>query len=299
MIIVDFNQIAMSCVVQFKKDLEKKPPDELKGIIFHMVLNSLIAYRKKFKSYGDMVIAVDGRNNWRKQVFPYYKGNRKKSRDEDSFDWNEIWKIFDELYVGIKDGFPWKIIKVDVAEGDDVIAIVTKHVTEKSNDFVWGEETSKEDEKVIVISSDGDFKQLLKNPLVSQYCHKKKKLVKISKSEIETKITEHIVKGDSGDGIPNILSSDNCLVDGIRQNPLSKVRLDEFMINGENACKNEVEKRNWKRNHMLVSFDAIPEHVSKEVIKELNNPQAGNKKTAMDFMFKHRLTRLVNELQDI
>lgn len=298
MIIIDFNQVAMSIIVQFKRELQSKTPEELKGIIFHMVLNSLIAYRKKFAKYGKMVVAVDGRNNWRKQIFPHYKGNRKKSRDEDTFDWNEVWKIFDELTDGIKDNFPWVLVKVDEAEGDDVIAVITKHVADSQKTFNWDSDINQ-DEKVLIVSSDGDFKQLLRFQNVSQFCHNKKSLVKISKTEIKEKMNEHIVRGDSGDGVPNILSADNCLIDGLRQSPISKSRLDEFLKDGFDACKNETEKRNWQRNYTLVSFDCIPDRISEKVLCELNKPQTGSKKLAMDFMLKHKLARLVKDIQDI
>ena len=51
-------------------------------LVRHMVLNSLRGHNKKFrKEYGDMVIACDSGNVWRRQAFPNYKAGRKANRE--------------------------------------------------------------------------------------------------------------------------------------------------------------------------------------------------------------------------
>ena len=41
-------------------------------------------------------------------------------------------------------------------------------------------------------------------------------------------IKEHILKGDRSDGVPNVLSDDNVFVEGRRQRPLSKKKIDSL-----------------------------------------------------------------------
>ena len=44
----------------------------------------------------------------------------------------------------------------------------------------------------------------------------------------DTYIKEHILKGDSSDGVPNVLSPDHTFVEGLRQRPLSKKKIESL-----------------------------------------------------------------------
>ena len=78
MIIVDFNQVMLSnLLMQIGNHTNSKIEENM---VRHMVLNSLRSYRNKFGSeFGEMIIACDNTNYWRKKIFPYYKANRKKN----------------------------------------------------------------------------------------------------------------------------------------------------------------------------------------------------------------------------
>jgi hypothetical protein len=126
----------------------------------------------------------------------------------------------------------------------------------------------------------------------------KKYITATQKEIIEHKI-EHIVKGDTGDGVPNILSKDNVFMEGERQKPMSAKRLQEFFDNGFAACKNDEERRNWHRNSTLVDFDFIPPDVSEDIIKAYINTQpSGDKMTIMNYLIEHRCRLLLDELED-
>ena len=80
MIIVDYSQIALASIIVQRID----DPE----LIRHICLNTLRMYNKKYREeYGQMVLACDGFNSWRKQFFPEYKGNRKKNRSASELDW--------------------------------------------------------------------------------------------------------------------------------------------------------------------------------------------------------------------
>ena len=92
MILLDFSQVSVSNIFAFQteivRSLKDNKPEEAVNIIRHAVLSSIKYYKKKYtKEYGQMVIACDGRNYWRKEVFAYYKAGRAKTREKSDLDW--------------------------------------------------------------------------------------------------------------------------------------------------------------------------------------------------------------------
>jgi len=258
-----------------------------------VVLNSLKSIKKKYtKEYGEMVIACDGQNYWRKQFFPYYKANRKKDREESDLDWGLIFDTINELRQDLEENFQYKVIRVDGAEADDVIATLTK----------WSQDNGlistglyEEAQKVLIISSDGDFKQLQKYPNVRQWSPMQKKFVQTK--EPQNYLMEHIAKAGD-DGIPNILSNDNVFVEGIRQTPVRAARLEEFVELGIDACRNDTERRNWQRNQTLIDFDFIPEHISKAIIDSyMEDNIVGSKQKIMNYLIKTRCRQLLDDIE--
>jgi hypothetical protein len=188
------------------------------------------------------------------------------------------------------------VVHVERAEADDVIATMTKWV--QTNQLVQ-EGLMEDPQKVLILSSDKDFKQLQLLGNVKQWSPMQKKYVTATKQEIQHFMIEHIVKGDAGDGVPNILSADTVFVDGVRQKPVSQKRLDEFYEKGFDACRTEDEKRNWHRNATLVDFSYIPEDVKTDIVNTyLNNKPKGDKMAVMQYLIQHRCRLLLDELDD-
>ena len=262
-----------------------------------MTLSTIKSYKKKYgKEYGQVVICCDGRKYWRKDHFPHYKASRKKNRDASHLDWKLIFDTLSEMRQDLAEYFPYKVIHVDRAEADDVIAVLTKWV--QDNELVQ-EGLVEESQKVLILSSDKDFKQLQLYPNVKQWSPMQKKYITATKQEIRDFMVEHIVKGDSGDGIPNILSKDDTFVSGERQKVMSAKRLTEFIENGEAACRNDEEKRNYARNQSLVDFFFIPEDVSKEIVDTyISSKPNGDKMTIMNYLVANKCRLLLDELED-
>jgi hypothetical protein len=157
----------------------------------------------------------------------------------------------------------------------------------------------EEPQKVLILSSDKDFKQLQLFNNVKQWSPMQKKYITATNKEITEHKIEHIVKGDTGDGVPNILSKDNVFMEGERQKPMSAKRLQEFFEKGFDACKNDEERRNWHRNATLVDFQFIPPDVSEDIINTYINTQpSGDKMTIMNYLIEHRCRLLLDELED-
>ena len=118
MILIDYSAIAISNIVTQKLDIQE-------DMVRHMILNSIRMYRSKFKEkYGEVVIAGDAGNNWRYGAFPQYKAARKKNRKESKMDWQEIFRIINLVWEELCENFPYKTIKVDKCEADDIIGVL-------------------------------------------------------------------------------------------------------------------------------------------------------------------------------
>jgi hypothetical protein len=296
MILIDYSQVALSAILTFQREL-KGTDSEIKNLIRHVTLSTIKAYKKKYgKEYGQVVICCDGRKYWRKDYFPYYKGMRKANRDKSDLNWTLIFDTLSEMRDDIAKHFPYKVIHIDRAEADDVIAVLTKYA--QDNELVQ-EGLVEESQKILILSSDKDFKQLQLHPNVKQWSPMQKKYVTATKKEINEYIVEHIVKGDSGDGVPNILSKDDVFMVGERQKPVTAKRLAEFIENGFDACKTDDERRNWQRNARLVNFEFIPEEVAESITSAyINNKPNGDKMQIMNYLMKHKCRLLLDELED-
>ena len=98
MILVDLNQVMISNLMQQVGNNKAALLEE--DLVRHMVLNSLRMYRTKFsEKFGELVICCDDKNNWRRDVFPYYKVHRKKARQESALDWNTIFSFLNLKFV--------------------------------------------------------------------------------------------------------------------------------------------------------------------------------------------------------
>lgn len=297
MIIIDYSQIALSNILPFQNDIKRQSADEIKNLIRHTTLSTIKSYKKRYgKEYGELVIACDGSNYWRRKVFPHYKAMRKVNREKSDLDWGLIFDTLGELRQDLIDHFPYRVLHVEGAEADDVIAVMSKW--SQTNQLLT-EGLFEEPQKVLIVSSDKDFIQLQKYKNVRQWSPMQKKFVQGSQKDVIEYTVEHIVKGDSGDGIPNILSKDDTFVSGERQKPFSSKRLPEFYEKGIEACKTDDERRNYQRNQMLVNFEFIPEDITERVISSyVNASPKGDKNSVMNYLIKHQCRLLLDEIED-
>ena len=229
MIIVDYSGIALASII-INKTFDEQ-------MIRHMILNSLRMYRTRYKDeYGEMILAVDASNNWRRKAFPQYKANRKKDRGKSTFDWNEAFRILNKIREEISENFPYTVIRVDGCEADDIIGTLVSMNPDHNNDF--------NPQKTMIVSSDRDFLQLQRFKNTKQYSPILKK--EISTDNPRYYLQTHIVRGDKGDGVPNILSDDNVFVEGFRQKPMSKKKVDEIIQDLEDG--ELLYAASWYRN---------------------------------------------------
>ena len=278
-ILVDFNQVAISTLMINLKMNHLDTVEE--DMLRHMILNSLRFNRNKFtEEYGELIICCDGRNTWRRDVFPYYKRNRKESRAASGYDWNHIFETLNKIKSEIDEHFPYKVVHLDRAEADDVIAVLAKQWTR--------------DDKVLILSGDKDFMQLQKYDNVKQYSPVQKKFLRVDNPQ--EFLFEHIVRGDTGDGIPNCLSKDSTFVSGDRQTPITKKRLTEWMQKGKVDYKNG--DVGFDRNQRLIDFDYIPEDLAKDIVRVFEDAPAGDRRNLFPYFVDKRLSKLMEHITE-
>ena len=278
MIIIDMNQITLASVMM---NFHMTKSEELEeDMVRHMILNSIRMYRTMFKEeYGEVVLTYDSRHYWRREIFPQYKQNRKKGRENDTKDWDKIFGLLNAIKSEFREILPYKYVEVYGAEADDVIGTLCKEY---------------QDQKVMIISGDKDFIQLQKYKNVKQYSPILKK--NVNGHNPDTYIKEHILKGDSSDGVPNVLSPDHTFVEGLRQRPLSKKKIEAW-LNSETGMSEEV-KRNYQRNHKLINLDNTPDDLQKSILDTFNEAPSGDRSKILTYFIENKLKELTDSIGD-
>ena len=280
MILIDLTQVLIASLMASTRGGQEPINEDL---VRHIALKSLAMYRKKyFNTYGELVLADDSYNVWRKDVFPHYKANRKKGRDNDSKDWGQIFDCITVIREELKYNFPYKYICISKCEADDIIGTLC----EKYGDT----------ENIMIISGDKDFQQLQRYRNVRQFSPITKKFIKLTREQAEEYLLDHIIGGDTGDGVPNVLSQDDVFVSGLRQRPLSKKKReiikDPLVMND-----NEVD-RNLERNRSLIDLTYIPNEYKKQILQEFDNVEVAPRGGLLTYFINNRLMDLQESIGD-
>jgi len=280
MILLDFSQVCLSGL------LASGNKDFSEDLVRHMVLNSIRGLKTRFApDYGELIVCCDDKNYWRKDNFPYYKANRKKTREKSALDWNMIFVTLNKIKEEIKENFPYVVLQVHTAEADDIIATMV-------------ERYSSSQEKIIIVSGDKDFSQLQRHKNVDQYSPITKKMISVDDPEIY--LYEHVIRGDSGDGIPNILSDDTVFIDGRRQKSMMKKNVESMiadMKRGVIPFDGEI-KRNYLRNIQLIDLSRVPQTIRDNVIDTYTNYERKSRSLLLNYFVKNKLANLLSDIQE-
>ena len=268
--------------------LSRDNMDLSEDLVRHMVLNSLRGHNKKFrKEYGEMVIACDSKNVWRREVFPNYKAGRKANRAKSEHDWDAIFSMLHNIKDEIRNFLPYKVIEIETAEADDIIATLVNRLQRRT-----GPNHAK---KVLILSGDKDFIQLHNdnvrqyNPILSKF---------VGKGETPSiYIKEHILKGDRSDGVPNVLSDDNVFVEGRRQRPLSKKKIEAW-VNEVFMTFTEEEQKNYNRNRKLIDLSCIPPELEAKIMNEFNDVKVASRDKILNYFITKKLKTLIEVIDE-
>ena len=277
MIIIDMNQISLASLMMHLNMTKQKTVDE--GMVRHMILNSIRLYRNMFKEkYGEVILTYDSKHYWRRDYFPQYKMNRKKARENDSKDWDNIFGVLNKIKAEFKEYLPYKYLEVYGAEADDIIGTLCK----------------QESEPVMIVSGDKDFIQLHKYENVKQYSPILK--TRVNGHNPDTYIRTHILKGDTSDGVPNVLSPDITFTEGLRQRPLGKKKIETWLESMDSMP--DEAKRNYQRNEKLINLDKIPQELEEQILSEIDEAPHGDRSKLLNYFIDNKLKELTESIGD-
>ena len=298
---------------ELKKVNGKYPFKKYRNIVIGEILEEIAYAQFQLSGKGcgkvdEVVIAVDNRDTyWRKEVWAGYKAKRQNQRDESEIEWNEVFAMQKYLFKIIEKVSNWKIINVERAEGDDVIFVLSKHLSKKDNI-----------KRIIIHSSDHD---LIQARLFSDKVHywRTTRTVDIrlsayqdsTKEEIYEMIREHIISGDPIDGFGHIKQFSRFSDDFLEMYPQYKgkewqayknryeIQKRFFEKTGKNAYKhprfgykswkkkkqplqeilkeNPIYRENFKMNCKLALPKHIPSDLKKEIIERYETTSTNKK----------------------
>lgn len=281
--LLDFSQVVISSAIEYYSQTKE---DIGLPLLRHISLNNILSYRKKFKAkIEEMVICCDGRDYWRKGVFPLYKQNRKKAHDKSDFNWDKFFEDFNQIKTEIKTELPFNVVEVYGCEADDIIAVLSK-------------QQCPHQDRIIIISSDKDLIQIQDNicPKVEQWSPLHKKM--ITPQSKSYNLFEHVIRGDAGDGVPNILSDDNVFMDDKkRSKPIRATSIMQWEEKGgmsypESFCTSPEMLARFNRNLNLIDLRQIPECFVAKIIESFTNYQKPPS-NVFGYLTKHKLKKIL------
>jgi 5'-3' exonuclease len=286
MILVDLNQVLLSGLMAQISNQKGVKLDE--NLVRHMILNILRMHIRNFRrEYGDVVLCCDNRKYWRKDFFPFYKASRKKNREKSDLDWHLIFDMLAKFKLELKENFPYKVIDVEGAEADDIIGtLAPRHIA---------------NENILILSSDGDFLQLqmyngkLNKHTIKQYNPAQKKFIK-SENPLE-ELKEKIIRGDKGDGIPNIFSPSDCFVRDVRQKPITKGVLEKLLKEETSDWPSDAQS-GFSRNQALIDLRLIPGDIKEKIINTYEETKPAGRSKLLNYFIEHKLKNLMEVIEE-
>lgn len=270
MILVDFSPIILaSAFMSGEKEVNV-------DLLRHMTLSSILNFKKKFSKYGNMVIAFDGKNYWRKEIHPGYKGHRAANKAKSKFDWQGFYPAMDQIKKEFPEVFPYRFIEIEGCEADDIIGHLALNAREDT----------------VIVSPDGDFKQCLRNPYVKHWSNVKKAFTpNETLYDVELALHKKIMKGDSGDNINNVLTPLD--YDG-RQRPVTQRFIDQVFEQGIG----ETLMPRYKENQKLIDLREIPDNLQRHIEASMEWPIRGSKGKIWNYLASKELQRIGSFLKD-
>jgi hypothetical protein len=257
----------------------KDDPDINVPKLRHTVLNAI----RSIALTGDgsqLVLASDSTNYWRKTIFPHYKARRKENAEKSGRDLTIVYETINLIRDEIREIFHFPVLHIEECEADDIIAVLTEKYHER--------------EPIRIISADHDFIQLQDYPGVTQWnpIHK----CEVKHDDPSSYLIEHILRGDTGDGIPNVLSPADCFVTHTRQTSLTSKRLAELSKFGDDITEEIITR--IELNSELIDFSHIPAYIKLKIHKEFEAQQGKPRDKILPYMMKHKLRNLMGAIND-
>lgn len=326
---IDSSFVAYSKMFVCRKEATE---EEGMGLWRYYYMRDIFKYIEMFDDIDEVIIARDSSNNWRKDVFNWYKGPRKIGRKHESaklkakkhwFNYSNFYEFQDNFINDMKENLPFKVLEAPRTEADDIIAILCKTI--KGPKYV--------------ITTDHDYIQLMKDPEVKIYSPMKKAFLESDNPHRDMMVK--ILSGDTSDFIPSINNTYThkdeflqfCVNEGMAENvKFAKVKLDndedlmfkmqfKFMeeydgvspskkrtFTERNAkhhldegtlkqffAENKGTQEKFNRNNKLVNLEKQPAYI-KEGVYEIYDNYEMPKTNIMKFFLKNKFRGFINDM---
>lgn len=205
------------------------------------------------------------KNIWRREFYPEYKLNRDlKDKTKDKFNVERVFKYaYNIILPNFCEEYGAHKLLCQCAEGDDIIAVLTKYFLEQNID-----------DKIIIISCDKDMVQLSSDRVTIITADG---MIRNPKLELESKLKKtinqditasdfllfKILIGDTADNIPNVKP-------GIGPKKAFKYIQDRTLLKSL-LTEDITIADSFLRNKKLISMNEIPIDIHKLIISELEN----------------------------
>lgn len=235
----------------------------------YLSFDIVFEFIKKDLSIDEVVLAVDSSNSWRYEIFPRYKEARKETREKDqTVDWDSLFREYNSFLEEIKENIPFKVLKIDRCEADDIIGVICNNVLDSC----------------VVISNDEDYTQLVSDR-VQVYVPKNNSYIQCSSPErylIKASLT-----GQAKDGIFNIKTPLDWPSDK-RKPGFGPASAEKVLTEGYESWlkKNNLVER-FELNRTLLDWKKVPQDIQDSIMKEYNEYKFPNASRLYDF-FKNR-----------
>lgn len=279
----DMSQIALAAAFQEFQNTPIKI-----GMLRHIVLNSIRFNLKKFNDeYPITVLAFDNANNgyWRRDYGYYYKKTRAAARDENStFDWEGYFTAINQIKEEFKENMPYYTIDIPRVEADDIIGVLTLRECL--------------DRKIMIISSDGDYKQLHISDNVKQWAPQLKKMVK-SKESIPEFLMTKLLKGDRKDTVAGVKCRSDywfTRVEGERAPSISTKLIQSCLDDGPEKHLSEEELKRYNENKVMIDMTFIPDDIKQKITSEFDNFKVPGRSKIYPYFVKTGLVKLTKDI---
>lgn len=294
MILFDAHQAVIACTAKASSDfgVSNVTLSDVRHYFLRLIVESM---KKHTAEYGkDVVLAFDSlKGYWRKDEFPFYKFKRKDAKANMPFDMEFAKDCADALFHEMDERTHLRAVRVDNAEGDDVIAsIVMAYGIERGEIVDAGNMPN-----FLIVSSDEDFLQLQRFQAVDQWASIRKTYVRTD--DAKRALFDKIVRGDDGDSVPNVTSEDDIYVTKARrQTPITQKKLDawyeEYMRTGQPP---EAITTYWDRNRKMIDFSQIPALIQGQIVEAYTSAKRTSKMDFLGYMTEKKVKGFDEDLQ--
>lgn len=290
-LLVDYNNLCFRCF--FTRDVGGAVPEAVPNfqMMKWMVIDQIYKLIVTNKDVDEVVLGVDHKNPWRKSYFPRYKEKRGEKREKDKINWELVFGVLHNFMKEIKHHLPFKVLKIQSAEADDVIAVIAKEI----------------EKECIISSNDVDFLQL---------CSDRVRVWNPTKHEFtvcedtENFIEKLVLTGQAKDGVFNVITPNEWgLTEGTtgKRKPgfgeKSAVKVMSEGVDNWIESKGTYKKfdltvdvkKNYKRNRVLLDFNYIPQTIISRVMDTYLNYNYPPPRNIYQFFKQNRMKGFLDE----